>query len=400
MSVSATLNGRAPWLKLAICAAGVMALGALAGPACAGEAAMDVTVEYTADVMAVAEGGVDRGVNCLDNIDFTAEIDLEKAMSWPGASLTLRLLGNAGDHPNDSAGAISGVDNIETGGPAIRLYEAAIEQAFGDNFSLRAGLINLNSDFYVTASSAQLLGPAYGIGNEIAATGAAGPSIFPSTALAARLNAKFGENGYIRFGVFNARAGDPGDDGGVDFSFDSGLILIAEAGWGGPTRLAAGAWRYTQQQDDIRDTDGLGNPLRRTAQGFYVLGEQRVFGDGEGRTGTAFVRYGASEGKTTPFNSTFTAGLQVTSVWGSRPDSAFSIGFQRNDLSRGFVLNQIGAGVNSGDSETIIEATYSDTLFSRITLQPDVQYITHPGADRDADGELLVGLRLTVALVP
>ena len=30
-----------------------------------------------------------------------------------GASLTLRVLSNAGDRPNDAAGTLSGVDNIE-----------------------------------------------------------------------------------------------------------------------------------------------------------------------------------------------------------------------------------------------------------------------------------------------
>ncbi len=400
MNVPKTVNRRVRTLKLAAGAAGAVILASLAAPAFAEDGAVDVSLEYTADAMAVVDGGADHSANYLDNLDFTAQIDLEKAMNWQGASLTLRVLSNAGDRPNDAAGTVSSVDNIETGAPAIRLYEAAIEQAIGDRISLRVGLIDLNSDFYATDSSGLLLGPNYGIGNELAATGPAGPSIFPSTALAARLNAKIGENGYVRFGVFNAQAGDPGDTAGVDFSFDSGLILIAEAGIEGPTRLVVGAWRYTNRQDDIRETDGLGNPLQRTAQGFYVMGEQRLFGDGEGRTGTGFLRYGISEGRTTPFKASLSAGLLITSAWPGRPDSAFSLGVVRGDLSNGYVLNQIGGGVNSGASETIVEMTYSDALTSRITVQPDVQYIDHPGADRDAGGEWLVGLRVTVSLVP
>ena len=98
------------------------------------------------------------------------------------------LLNNSSGMPNGDAGTAQGVDNIEVSRHRTRLFEAWVQQDFaGAAASVRAGLYDLNGEFYANDSAGLLIAPAFGISSELAATGANGPSVFPSTALAMRL---------------------------------------------------------------------------------------------------------------------------------------------------------------------------------------------------------------------
>src|SRR4051812_17068688 len=93
------------------------AVAALAthSPAAAQETGRALTLQalYTADTTGVIQGVKPRAGRYLDNIDLTADLDLEKAVGWSGATLHAYALNNSGSAPNDIAGTLQGVDNIE-----------------------------------------------------------------------------------------------------------------------------------------------------------------------------------------------------------------------------------------------------------------------------------------------
>jgi porin len=252
----------------------------------------------------------------LDDLQVFGDLDLDKAVGWKGATAHFQLLNNSGAMPNDDAGTLQGVDNIEVGRQRARVFEAWVEQGFGDKGSVRAGLYDLNSEFYANDSAGLLLAPAFGIGSELAATGPNGPSIFPSTALAVRLRWTPNEHLYAQAAALNANAGVLGDPGGIKTSFDNGVLLIAEAGWTGRGKVAFGTWRYTDKQDDIRFIAPTGDPAPATAKGAYVLLERRLTGgeDDAPRKTTAFARLGVSDGDTTAFKGGWQAGVLVERV--------------------------------------------------------------------------------------
>lgn len=188
-----------------------------------------VNVLYKADVVGVASGGAARGARFLDNLDLVADADLDRAIGWRRTSAHVSLLNNLGGRPNDLAGSIQGIDNIEVANPRLKLYEAWVEKGLGARVTLRAGLYDVNSEFYQNDAAGLLISPMFGVGSELAATGTNGPSIFPSTALAGRLRFDTGR-AYAAVAVVNAHAGTLGDEGGVDFSGNDGALLIAEAG--------------------------------------------------------------------------------------------------------------------------------------------------------------------------
>lgn len=382
-------------LRFLVVATSVASLaGGAEGAEVSGARAVEASIAYTADVIAVLRGGNDASPRYLDNLDLVADGDLERLVGWKGARAHVYLVNNLGRRPNDAAGTLQGLDNIEVPQARLRLYEAWIEQDLGHGAGLLLGLFDLNSEFYVTDSSGLLLAPAFGIGTELAATGSNGPSIFPSTALAARLRLRLGGQGYVRIALFNARAGVPGDDGGVDFSFDEGLLMIAEAGLEGRGKLAFGAWRYSLRQDDLRQLDPAGDPLRRRGQGVYMAAEYPLMEDGT-RILTAFFRGGVTDGRTTFFTGSWQAGLLVEGVIAGRPDSQLSLGVAQAGLSRRFRYNLRDAGMVPSRTETGFELTFSDRLAPFLVVQPDLQYVRHPGGNARARDVIAGGVRIT-----
>ncbi|UAL10559.1 carbohydrate porin [Caulobacter segnis] len=375
-----------------------IAAGLLATRAHAGESsALQLGVSYTADVTGTVSGGLAKRGRMLDDLQVSADLDLDKAVGWKGATVHVLLLNNSGATPNDDAGTLQGVDNIEVTRQRGRLFEAWVEQGFGDKGSVRAGLYDLNSEFYANDSAGLLIAPAFGIGSELAATGPNGPSIFPSTSLAARVRWTPNAHVYAQAAVLNANAGVLGDPGGVHTSFDNGVLVIAEGGWQGRGKVAFGTWRYTDKQDDIRAVTPTGDPVHATAKGAYVLLERQLTGEGDDavRKTTAFARLGVSDGDTTAFKGGWQAGVLVERVFESRPDSAFSVGVNQAFLSGKFRDNAFDAGQRLTRSEGAIEVTYSDKI-GPVTIQPDLQYVKNPGADGGVGHALVAILRVGV----
>lgn len=388
-----------------ICSCAAFAIGVSSSAAAwaeteAGQGAWTHEVTYTADVAGTVHGGTAHAGRALDNLDVIVDGDLEKLVGWRGATVHGYLLNNSGGAPNDLAGTLQGIDNIEVARPRARLYELWVQSKFADDHgSVLAGLYDLNSEFYSTEASGLLLAPPFGIGSEFASTGPNGPSIFPSTALAVRARIEGGKGAYLQAAALNAHAGTVGDPDGPSTSFDNGALIIAEAGFGDSWRLAAGGWFYTERQPDLRALDANGDPALSKARGGYVLAEYPFVDGGEsGRSVRGFARLGFSDGDTTPFSSGWQAGVLVERVFASRPESAFSIGVEQGRLSSKQRANTLDAGVTPADAESSVEITYSDKVAPRVSLQPDLQVIRRAGGDRDAGTVVVAALRLTINL--
>jgi porin len=361
------------------------------------DSALDIGATYRADLAGVAADGRKMRSFGLDDLNIEANGDLERLVGWKGASFHVDVLNNLGDRPNDVAGTLQGVDNIEVASPKLRLYELWLEQKVGAATTLRAGLYDLNSEFYASDASGLLIAPAFGVGSEIAATGPNGPSIFPTTALAVRIEQRFGGAGFARVAVLNATAGALGDDRGSALDFHHGALLIGEAGVEKDgNKLAVGAWGYSQKQDDIVDTDGAGDPIRRKARGAYVIAE-KALGDQDGPFATSlFVRAGISDGKTTPYKGGWQAGVLAAHVVPGRDDSQVSIGVNQAYLSKGYRDLLRGDGIHTAAAENAVEFTFSDKVTKFLTLQPDLQFIWNRGGDADAQRVTVAILRATL----
>lgn len=388
-------------IRLAGAVAGFALAAAASAETPAGDKANWLKVEglYKGDAMAVVRGGADRGLRLLGNAELIADADLGR-FGWTGARAKLHLLSVHGGDPNNLAGTLQGVNNIEATPDRSKLYEIWIEQSFaGDRAGLLVGMADLNAEFYQNDAAGLLIAPAFGIGSELSATGPNGPSIFPSTALAARLRVEPADGIYARAALFNAKAGVIGDDDGVDLKMRDGALAIAEAGLARDGKLALGYWRYTERQPDIRLTGTAGDPLRQTAQGVYLLAERTLAGSQEkGRRLSGFARLGLSDGDTTPYRGGWQAGLLLEGVLPGRRDTQLSIGVNQAYLSRKFRRNGADAGTPLRHAETGFELTYIHPLSPYLAVQPDVQYVRHPSADPNVRDAVILGLRFIVTV--
>lgn len=390
------IHARTALARAAIAGATLLAAPALAQQGNEPARAWTLAADYKADIAGVAAGGVDRGARYLDNINVVGDVDLDRAIGWQRAAAHVSLLNNLGGHPNELAGSIQGINNIEVTDRRLKVYEAWLEQGFGAAVTLKAGLYDVNSEFYQNDAAALLVSPMFGVGSELAATGVNGPAIFPSTALAARLRIINGHS-YAAVAVVNAHAGTIGDAGGIDLSGRDGALLIGEAGWTGSGRIAIGAWCYTQSQPEIVAPGVTPTEDMHASGGVYLLAEHDLLGHADDvRHLTGFLRLGLSEGRTTPFSGGWQTGLLLERVFAARPASAVSIGGGAGLLSRTYRSGNPPELRPLGRSETILEATYSDEVIEGVSLQPDVQYVIHPSADPSIADALVVGLRLTL----
>lgn len=373
------------------------ALASAACPALAQEQsppAIALSAELTADTVTVASGGFDHRVRYLQNVDLVADVDLDRAAGISGATLHVDLLHNAGAFPNDAVGTLQCIDNIEVWDPKLRVFEAWAQKDLGKGTTLRAGVMDLNSDFYSTPSAGLLIAPPFGIGSELAATGPAGPSIFPMTAVGARMETSVGRTGYVRAGVYNARPGLRAGGVGSSFKFDKGVLAIAQAGVGEAQNISVGVWAYSQKQNNLW-LSMLGFPAAtKRSQGAYMMVEQPLLSASD-RNLTAFARVGISDGKTSLFKGGWQAGLLATGVFKSRPESQASIGIAQGALAGGFrnILN--AGGTRPAKAESMIEATFSDQISPFLTVQPDILYVMHPGGDARAKDAVVLNLRFT-----
>jgi porin len=391
------IRQRTDWMLVRMARA-VLAAALCAGvPAWAEEAdeggsPIHVAGGYTLDLVAVA-AGERTGFRRLDQAELAADVSLERLTGWRGARIFAHVMAGSGGEPNLLAGTVQGIDNIESTTHRIKLYQVYLEQSLPSiGGSLRAGLADLNEEFYASASSGLLLGPQFGIGSELAASGPAGPSIFPSTAAMARLRIERANRVYAQAAVYNAAAGSIGDRGGLRKLFGQGALLIAEAGKVGPTRMSLGGWVYTKRQVGHGEADAAGRPLRSRARGAYAIVEQAIPRLGE--TGAAFLRAGVSEGRTTPFRGGWQAGVMLAPLGVKRPGTQVSLGFHQAFLSRRWRLDPAQAGQRPGRRETGVELTIADAVTPFLTVQPDVQYIWRHSAGRLRDA-LVFTLRLT-----
>lgn len=352
---------------------------------------VSIEAEYVHDLVGVVQGA-SSGIQHTDLFTLSADAALEELAGWSGARIHLSAIAQTGQQPNDLAGTLQGINNVEVPANRVRLFEAWLEQDIpAIRGSLRIGFSDLNSEFYSNDAAGLLLAPAFGIGSELSATGSNGPAIYPSTAMTLRLRAEPGAGSYVQFAAINAESGVLGDQGGVRPLLRSGALLIGEAGITGRMKFAIGAWTYTRLQDDIRLTVPTGDPAASRARGAYLLVEAPVFSDRL----TGFVRAGISDGDTTPFAGGWQAGLLASGVIPGRPDSQISLGVNQAVLSSKYRANAADAGEELRAAETAIELTYADKLAPWLTVQPDVQYVWNASRAAESRNALVFTLRLT-----
>lgn len=354
-----------------------------------------VQAVYTGEVMRNADGGIRRATRYLDNLDLTASY----AMQWFGEDAELFVYGlynNAATFSENVVGDLQTVSNIDNA-QNFRLYEAWYAQHFaGGRGSLKTGLIDLNAEFDAIETGGLFLNSSHGIAPDFSQSGENGPSIFPVTSLAMRVDYAVSERWRLRAGVFDAVPGDPDHPARNAISLNDGALWVAEADRTSVagTRAVVGAWGYTVgaerwfAQTDARDRNRgvyafIDAPLRSEA------GD-----DAQGLHG--FLRAGTARESVNQTGRYLGAGLVYTGLLPGRDADQLGLAVAAAFNGDTFKRARRAAGLPVDRAEVNLELSYRMPITDWLTLQPDLQYIIDPGAQGELKNALVLGLRFEI----
>jgi len=373
------------------------------------EAGATLEIVYTGEFWRNTNGGLNQESEYLDNTDIALTLDAEKLWGLDGGTAFFYILGNGGGDPTDHTGDAQGVSNIAAP-DTFKLYEAWYEQRFDrqNEMALLFGLYDLNSEFDVMPSAGLFIHPSQGIGPDFSQAGVNAPSIFPTTSLGLRFKSSIGEQGYAMAAIWDGVPGDPDTPKGTHLKFDSGdgVLTVIEGGMviestveddeRPNAKLGAGTWRFSEEFDDLSDTDGSSNPVKRSNnQGFYLLGEYAVTRESADPAQglSVFARFGTANDDINQFAKYLGYGLVYTGPFAGRDEDQFGLAVAT--AINGDKYKQL-AGAE--DKETAIELSYRAPITPWLAIQPDVQYIINPGTDPAVKNALIAGVRIEVTL--
>ena len=371
----------AAWLS-AVAFAGVCR----ADDAVAPTPALTLTVLENFDLWENTGGGLRAGGTVLSKLRVSATWNAAK-FGDPGFKAHIQMFAVDGrPFSGGFVGDIQTLSNIEAP-TSVRLFDLWAEQAFGDQGSLRVGLVDVNKDFDINSPVGLFIASSDAIGPDISKSGQNGPSIFPVTSFGGRVLWTPIKAFTLRLGAFDGVSGDPAHPGAfvkVRLRSSDGAFLIGQADYNisDQAQVSVGAWGYSAPTPRIDPAQ----PGAERQSGVFAFIDGPI-----SKSLSAWARAGVSNPAVEQVSSFVGAGV----VWNAPFPS------RKNDQA-GLAVGRAGIGgptrrvLGLPDAETAIEATYLFTVNDKVSLQPDLQYIVHPASAPRLRSALVIGLRISL----
>jgi porin len=284
---------------------------------------------------------------------------------------------------------------------------------------VRAGIVLADEEFAGTEGGGNLINSSFGWPAFISAnTLNTGPAYFvaaPGVRLAFTPSEKLTWRvGFYDGDSFDSPDGDPYlTRHGTHFRLggEQGCFMMSELAYSpgeGLPSFKIGGWWHTADFADVYEDD-FGQPfvlsgndprLHRNNHGFYLLVEHTLRGE-SGKAGHVgcFWRGGFSPKNRNTLGWATDVGVSWTGPLSSRPDDVLALGLAHVRFSPGFRHSATLAdpGSPAPDFEQVVELSYTAPLTEKISLQPDLQYIRHPGGSSAQRNAVAVFLRLNAS---
>ncbi|MBC8006078.1 MAG: carbohydrate porin [Verrucomicrobia bacterium] len=336
--------------------------------------ALQLNAVYKGDFVYNRNGGIATGTTYLGLADLFVSFDTQKAGLWKGGEFLIHGANTHGGEPTSNlVGDFQGVSNIEAGNHTF-LYELWYRQTIA-NLTATIGLQDLNVEFANSEVSSLFLNSSFGVNSVIA--GNISAPIFPVTKPGITLSVDVSEKLTLKSAIYK---GCP-----VDFesnpynlnwnaNYEKGLLWISEGqyswtGQRGRSNVLKGGFFYHQHCPEP-ESDITGTLLEEHVEkdcGVYFIGEHQLsLTEGEAQGLKIFYQAGLS-----PRNDNFGyfgAGCSYTGLLSSKGSDILGLAFAESMLTEAY-----------GNNETTFELTYKVQLNDQIYLQPDLQYVMHPG---------------------
>jgi len=375
------------------------------------------------DVLANPIGGVKQGFGDDGRFGAIMDADLAKLIGWSGATLHASIHGIYGTQFSatnlDNLMLVSSVEAP----PALRLFNLWIEQAFGSGVSLRVGQFTAAQEFVVSQNADLFVNSTFGWPMLNSVDLPSGGPNYPDATLGARLQIIANDHLTIRAAIFDGNPAGPGTGNPVGRDPDGLLFRVSDP----PFFIVEAAYAYGQgapqapAQDSNQEGDGRAGadgPQRSASSGGGLPGtikfgawlntgsfpDERwnaqagwIYGvidhvlwrvPGSQTRGLGFfARSVAAPNDRNEVDIYADAGFAFRGPFSSRPDDIAGIAFAYGRISPDAaaydreLVAVTGKPMPIENYEAAVELTYRWKLAETWFVQPNLQYIFHPGGN-------------------
>jgi len=387
---------------------------------------IDISMTYINEVLDVLRGGINHRASYEGRLDLSVDTDLGKLIGFDGATTHVTVYQIHGSQNNAAAnvGSIADPSNIDAV-HTTRLFTAWFQYgdpaynkddlSKSDRFSFRIGQLAGDDEFLTSPTAGGLINGTFGWAAIHAANMLSGGPAYPLATPGARLQVRPMPELALRAAVFS---GDPAGSNcndnpqicnlhGTTFSFAGGALFIAEAEYGlNQAKKAAGlpgvykigAWRatadYADQHFGVTAGGGIVSlaspaavgPLNHAGNwGIYGVADQTVWRTKDTSL-NLFMRGGVVPSDRNLVSGYVDGGAGFKGLLPGRADDTLTFGAAYIKISRDAIAldrdtNALTPSYPIRSEEIVFEVSYAAQIAPWWIIQPDFQYIVHPGGN-------------------
>jgi porin len=374
------------------------------------------------------DGGLRQGAIGEGRLEVFANIDMAKAFGLSGLIFHANAYQIHGEGlTGHYLGNLITVSNIEAP-PSTKLFDLWLQQSlFNDTVSLRVGQIAADDEFFVSQYAPLFVSSTFGWPAIMGVNLPSGGPAYPVARPGGRVRVAVSSDLSLQAALFS---GDPeADPTGFNFETNGALFAITELAYSTkvldlPATIKLGGWIHTGQFTDqhfdtqhvsLASPSANGIPLEHHGDhGGYLMIDQLLWRkDGASDTGLGgFIRVGGNPSEQNLIELHLDGGLTYAGPFGRDSDS-IGIGMSyeqvsaaQRDLAADFASFS-GTTPLQPDFESVLEISYQAQVASWWIIQPDLQWVIHPGGRvlnlsnpraNLGQGAVVLGLRTAVSL--
>ncbi len=361
------------------------------------ESAITFETSITGDFNRIFSGGVNPqpAFQYMGLEDAVLILNTEKCGLWKGGMFLLHGQNIHGATPSASyTGDYQVFSNIEAG-DHTGFFEFYFQQSFGP-FTLTMGQQDMNSNLCVSEYGGLFINSSFGIMPSISLNVPVG--IFPIGALGIFMEYATGEKSNFKTAIYD---GDPEDISSNRYNLNfehqkgEGLLYIGEYEYNNfdanGDNFKLGAYYHSDEFNSLSDT---------TAQikgnyGIYGIVDKRIlepsgyFDNGV----NVFLQLGFAPASRNLVSSYIGFGVNTHTPFRRRIHDNMGCGVAFMKVGKDFK----NIYPESLSAETALEFTYQFFIGNNYFIQPDLQYIIHPGATKGIDNALTGTMRFSLS---
>lgn len=394
---------------------------------------VDFQLNYTSETASNFSGGYDKHTTARysDQWQVGTTLDLDKLLNWKDTIFQATITNRNGrnisndDVGDPRTGTLSSSQEVYGRGQTTRLTQFWISQGyFNDALNIKAGRVTVGEDFDSLNSNFQNL--ALGSGQAGNWRGDRWYN-WPVSQWGGRIKVNFTPEVYAQVGIYNQNPKNYNTGNGfrLDVTGTTGNLVPVELGWKptlGPDKLpgkyAVGAY-YSSTKGSVYSSGSVENgsevyDREAHAYGGYVLVQQQltsVAGD-KNRGLTLTVQGVMNDKKTSKTDNYQSIAVTYRGIFDSRPNDELGFGVARTHVNKDVTETQreqnAANGVDDYNNPTYLpiqsgaevnyELYYGIQVANWLTIRPNLQYVSSPGAVSQVKDAFIGGVMVNLAL--